>query len=76
MKFSHPKNNPFARRHTERGLATVFAIAVIGIFCVVLLANAESVKRSFKEVRRVEQRQLKYSPWLMTNPAPSSAESK
>lgn len=76
MKLSHSTNKPFARRHRERGLATVFAIAVIGIFCAVLLANAESVKRSFKEVRRVEQRQLKHSPWLMTNQVPSTADSK
>jgi type II secretory pathway pseudopilin PulG len=48
-------------------MATIIVLAIIGIFCLIALANAESVKRAFREVRLVQEQQYKHQPWLMTN---------
>lgn len=53
--------------------ATVAVLAILAIMCLLLMVNADSVQRAFREVRLVEQRQLQQHPWLVTNnvvPAP------
>lgn len=58
---------PISGRRRDDGFATVAVLAILAIMCLLLMVNADSVKRAFREVRLVEQRQLQQHRWLITN---------
>lgn len=62
------KTSPqFPRTRRTGAFATVAVLAILAIMCLLLMVNADSVRRAFREVRLVEQRQLQQHPWLVTN---------
>ena len=66
---------PSRRRRTECGVAVVVVLALLAIVTLYVTANLHSLRNLHREVRLVEERQLRF--WSAASPTnPPAADSK
>lgn len=61
-----------ARKRNEDGLATIVFIALLAIMVMLVTANTMALIRLHKEVRYLEQQQIKRLNGLQTNSVPAN----
>jgi hypothetical protein len=64
------------QKRNEDGLATVVFITLLAIMVMLVAANSMALVRLHKEVRFLEQQQVKRLNGLQTNSAPASLNSR
>jgi hypothetical protein len=63
MKTFHRRNS----RHNERGMVTVVFIALLAIMLLLVMANGKSLFHLHREIKLLEQKQIKRLNAAQTN---------